>query len=51
MARYSYKTALRAKGFKPVPSADRLRSSINPVDEKDVYICATTSALRERATA
>ena len=28
MARHSYKSALRAKGIKPIPPAHRLRSSI-----------------------
>lgn len=52
MARLSYKTTLRAKGFKPIPRDPiTLRSSLNPVDGNDVYICATTSALRERAAA
>lgn len=49
MARMSYKTTLRAKGFKPIPrNPITLRSSLNPVDADDVFICATTSALRER---
>ena len=49
----SYKTALRAKGIRPLPANASLRSSITlPRDHEDrpiTTICATTSALKEMA--
>jgi hypothetical protein len=53
MTRMTYKTALRAKGFRPIPSNAKLRSSITtPFDHEGRRIdtiCATTAALEERA--
>ena len=33
MARLSYKTALRAKGIKPIPKATTLRSSLTAIHD------------------
>ncbi len=45
MSRTSYKTALRAKGFKPLPVATRLRSSLTV---SAPTIDATSMAQKER---
>lgn len=44
MKRMSYKTTLRAKGIKPIPAWDKLRSSRSG----DTVIDATASAMKER---
>jgi hypothetical protein len=44
MARHSYKTALRAKGIKPIPPARKLRSSLTTAGDT---IDATRSAMKE----
>lgn len=54
MTRMSYRTALRAKGIRPLPKTSFRSSTTTPVDangERIETICATTSALRERISA
>ena len=40
--RMSYKTALRAKGIKPLPAFDKMRSS-HKVDDADQHVIITAS--------
>jgi hypothetical protein len=40
MARSNYRTALRAKGIKPIPKHDRLRSYRGNADGKQHVICS-----------
>ena len=51
MTRMSYKTALRAKGIKPMPANANLRSSVTrPRDHEGrpiETICATTALMQE----
>ena len=44
--RLTYRTALRAKGIKPLPPYHKLRSA----KAGEPVICATTSAMQERAS-
>ena len=46
MSKVSYRTFLRAKGFKPVPPPHKMRSSLTVQAET---IDATRSAMQERA--
>lgn len=46
MLRLSYKSALRAKGIRPIPAAHKLRSSLTTSGRT---IDATESAMQERA--
>jgi hypothetical protein len=40
--RHSYKTALRAKGIKPLPAFDKMRSS-HKVDDADRHVIVTAT--------
>jgi hypothetical protein len=41
MARHTYKTALRAKGIKPLPKFDRLRSSHRADGDSHIIVSAS----------